>query len=404
MDIQIIISLIIVIGMILFLVYDRKKIQIHGWFPIFYLALYKTTFGLQAMEVPAKKFPRILQIIGVIGVITGITGMIYISYEIIRTTIQLFLQPTLAPGVMLVLPIKAKGIFYVPPLYLLISLIVIVLVHEYGHGVIARARNVPILGSGFAFIALIIPIIPAAFVEPDEKKLSKREPITQLSVSAAGPFFNILLSLLIIFLLGFELPGLIPHTITEKTALYDLGGRTTEMLTLTDLTITGVTTGSPAEQGGITIGEQLTKINGVPIENKEFTTILSTLQPEQTITITTKTKEHTITTGKRQDDATRGWIGVQFEPTTGFTTETIQKYGETGSNALLSIATLFTWIILLSLGIGLFNLLPIGPLDGGRILKTILETITPNNALKIHYYISAFFFVIIVANIVAGFV
>ena len=228
--------------------------------------------------------------------------------------------------------------------------------------------------------------------------------ITQLSVSAAGPFFNILLSLLLIFLLGFELPGLLPHTITEKTALFDLGGRTTEMLTLTELTITGVTTGSPAEIGGLKIGEQLTKINGVPIDSEQFATTLSTLQPEQTITITTKTQEHTILTKQRPDDTTRGWIGVQFEPTTGFTQKALNTYGETGSTILLSIATLVSWIILLSLGIGLFNLLPLGPLDGGRILKTILETITPNNATKIHYYISAFFFVIIVTNIVAGFV
>ena len=82
---------------------------------------------------------------------------------------MLFTKPAASSGVGLVLPFKAKGVFYVPFFYWIISIFVIAVVHEFSHGLIARANNIKVKSSGFAFLALLVPIIPAAFVEPDEK-------------------------------------------------------------------------------------------------------------------------------------------------------------------------------------------------------------------------------------------
>ena len=42
-------------------------------------------------------------------------------------------------------------------------------------------------------------------------------------------------------------------------------------------------------------------------------------------------------------------------------------------NAFIWFVGLLVWIYLLNLGIGLFNLLPLGPLDGGRMYLIALQ-------------------------------
>src|SRR3989338_644264 len=87
-------------------------------------------------------------------------------------------------------------------LHWIISLFIIAIIHEFSHGVIARVYNIKIKSSGFAFLGPI----PAAFVEPDEKKMEKSSAKAQLSILAAGSFSNILLALLVILILFFVSP------------------------------------------------------------------------------------------------------------------------------------------------------------------------------------------------------
>src|SRR3989338_5431196 len=121
--------------------------------------------------------------------------MILISYGLINNIYVIFTKPEATPGVGLVLPFKAKGVFFVPFFYWMISLFVIAIVHEFSHGLIARANNLKVKSSGFAFVGLIVPIIPAAFVEPDEKELRKRLHREQLNVFSSGPLSNVALGL-----------------------------------------------------------------------------------------------------------------------------------------------------------------------------------------------------------------
>ena len=70
------------------------------------------------------------------------------------------------------------------------------MVHEFSHGVVARAHNVEVKSSGFAVLGIVLPIIPAAFVEPNEDKLKKEDAIVQYSIFAAGPVSNIFLAII----------------------------------------------------------------------------------------------------------------------------------------------------------------------------------------------------------------
>lgn len=98
------------------------------------------------------------------------------------------------------------------------ALLIILVVHEGAHAVLARIAKIPILSSGLVLFG-VIPI--GAFVEPDEDKLKKLPQVPQTRVLAAGSTANFLTSLVfflafLIFVIGTttlalnEIPVLLP--------------------------------------------------------------------------------------------------------------------------------------------------------------------------------------------------
>jgi len=65
---------------------------------------------------------------------------------------------------------------------------------------------------------------------------------------------------------------------------------------------------------------------------------------------------------------------------------------------------LFTWIFILNLGVGAFNLLPIGPLDGGRMWKIVLDKYMKKGSASILRTLSYLMFIVIILNILLAFV
>ena len=265
----------IVVLLCLWMIFQKKKFVWKTWL-IFYFCMYPTKIGIKFMQKTAEKYRKILYWLGLIGIIIGYIGMIIITEEIIRGVYTLFTNPQLTIG--LVLPIKAKGVFYVPFIYWIISVLIVMIVHEGAHGVIAIVHKLKIKKTGIAFLGCIIPLIPAAFVEPDEKKLMKSSNLVKLSVYSAGPFANILL---------------------------------------------------------------------------------------------------------------------------GFILLPIYLYFPFGTNAVfLWLKNLIFWLSMLNIGVGLFNLLPLGPIDGGRMFQTALEKIMQQKkAVKIWKAVSYGLLIIVAGNI-----
>jgi len=84
--------------------------------------------------------------------------MVLISFELVRQLITALIQPSGAAAVALVLPFDSglKGTIAVPFFYWIISIFIIAVVHEFSHGIVARAHNIKIKSSGFAFLSIII--------------------------------------------------------------------------------------------------------------------------------------------------------------------------------------------------------------------------------------------------------
>tara|TARA_Y100000310_G_C20695243_1_gene825205 strand:- start:739 stop:1791 length:1053 start_codon:yes stop_codon:yes gene_type:complete len=350
--------------------------------------MYRTKFGLNAMDKWAGKFNKTMKYVGYLGIAIGFIGMIFLSFTLIQNLYNLFITPEAAPGVGLVLPFKAKGVFYVPFFYWIISIFIIALVHEFAHGIIARAHGIKVKSSGFAFLAVLVPIIPAAFVEPDEKILRKRPYKQQLSVFAAGPLANIILAFAV---LGLMIP--LVNGIVEKEGVEITGFIEDEKK-------------FPAEAAGIGAGEVVIEIDGSKISTtKNFIEIMEGKKPGTSIKLKTNRTSYNIVLTENPEDKNKGYLGVYVRQSSKIKESLKEKYGKYLLAGAMWVIGLFNWLVILNLGIGLFNLVPIGPLDGGRMLQLVLHKfLDKKKGDKVWYYISMTFLVIVLANIGFAFI
>jgi len=354
----------------------KDKFEVQG--KIF--ALYKTKLGLKLMDKLSKTSPRFLRFLGNLGILVGFLGMFLIFYILIKGTYNLvkgwLLHQAVVPTVAPVLP----GISIAPGLPILsfwhwiLAILIVAVIHEFSHGLLSRLHNVKIKSSGFAFLGPIL----AAFVEPDEKMLKKKNKKHQLSIFAAGPFSNIIFAFLILLITQFIFYP-INSSLTENTGLL----------------VSTVELDMPANLSGIQPGTLIKSIN-----NKETLTLDSFLNEIY------KTKEgSSITINTDKGNYRLVPVFIEGKPKLGVSLTESKDYKEVVPKYLQStlswIFELLFWLWIISLGIGLFNLLPLGPVDGGRMFLTSLLIFTnKKKAHKIWKIISIFCLTLIVINLI----
>jgi len=361
----------------------RKKIEVQKIiFPFLYFILYRSKWGLAWMDRIGPKYSRFWSFLFGLGVIIGFVAMVWICVELISSTLTLIFEPEAAPGIMPVLPIEVKAIkvVTVPFLYWIISIFVIALVHEFSHGIATRHIGVKVKSSGLAALCLLIPIIPAAFVEPDEKRILKMSTWKQMKVYAAGPLANILTALVVLILVAFVFTPILKPLMGES-----------------GVEISRLESEAPAEIAGLQKGDVIEKINGVSIVAvSNFSSLMDGTSPDDIIHLTTSRGEFNVTLSKSPMNASHGYLGV-------YPKQIFEAKGWLPQSAIPVIQWvlgLFTWLFILNVGIGVFNLLPVGPLDGGRMMHALC---TKYKTIKIYKFVSMFFFLLILVNIFAGF-
>lgn len=371
------ISLIVILALIVFT--NRKKLSFHRW-GIFYAAMYRTQAGISTMDKLARKYKRFWEVATpwIIGL--GFIGMALVTFDLTRSLIQV-LSGTITPTVGVVLPVKAKGVFYVPFFYWIISIFAILIIHEGMHGVMARAYGLKVKNSGLVILGAIIPLIPGAFVEPDEKKLVKASRKKQLAVYAAGPVANIATGL-VLMLLMFTV--ITPFTDT----FYSKDG----------VVVTNLMDGNPpAQQAGMIAGDKIVEINGQAIrETADFSNSLKDSLPGDTINVVTSNAVRDIELGENPTNK-KAWLGVYVDQPL--------KAPTWATHVVLWLKDLIFWMYLLSLGVGLFNLIPLGPVDGGRMFLTTLQGIIhEKHANTVWKSVSFAILAVLITNVVLAFV
>lgn len=339
------------IAVIIVIYVNRKKFDFQG-----IIALYRTKLGLSLMDKWAKKYREWIKLVSLIGIGVGYTGLILSVIMVFVAAINMVREPTALDGSPIVLPgvpiAGMEGVTF-PLLTGILSLFVIIVVHEFSHGVVSRAYNVKVKSSGIVFFGPIL----GAFVEPDEKKLGKDNDVVAYSVFAAGPFSNVLLTIVILLISSFIF-----------TPLADSMSQPSGVSFIVD-------EGMPADLAGITDDTVIREVDGQEVRNlTAFLEVLQDVRPEQKITMSSDTRDYEVTTTEHPQNSSRGYVGVKFSM--------FKRHNQRESksdNPIFFITYQFLdwlskkfgllwWIWFISINIAIINLFPIFITDGARML------------------------------------
>ena len=357
------------LGAALFVYLNRKKFD----FQLKIIALYRAKWGIKLMDRMASRFRELIKLMGYISIGVGFVGMAVMVvglFYFLYLTLTLPNSPaTIAP----VLPgVEIPGVpFKLPLIEGILAIFIVATIHEFAHGVVARAHDVKIKNTG---VGMFGPVF-IAFVEPDEKELSKKSDVVNYSIFAAGPVSNF-------FLFGIVFMAMFFVVAPLQDSLYPNQG----------ISIVSVGEGTPAEAAGLEKGAVYSMINDEPVmDTEELRNRLEHLRPGDRITVGNDTHEIPVTLGEHPADSSTPYLGINLQDN--------REGGSGFSFSVLSwIGSFLTLVALLSLGIGLGNLIPLGPIDGGRMMQQALQKIKgKDSGNRILVKMSIFLLVLILA-------
>jgi membrane-associated protease RseP (regulator of RpoE activity) len=311
-----------------------------------------------------------------VGIVVAFGAMAFITWTLISTLPTVFEAPAVSviiPGV----DIPGSQI-YVPFFYGLIALATVLIVHEFSHGIQSVGEKIPIKSIGL----LLFIIIPGAFVEPDEEKLKAAKRMSRLRVYAAGSIANVSLAVIALLLVSL-LAGGIPQFFEED-----------------GIAIDRVVPDSPSD-GILKDGMVLEAINDQKINDSEsYVDIIGSYSPGDNVSVQTDQGTYHVTLGKNPNNESVGFFGIQANKHFEMVNDSLGPIPW----ILFELIELFQWVAMLNLGIGLFNLLPIKPLDGGYMLEILLSyKLSEEHYKPLVNALSAVLAMVIVFSIVAGF-
>lgn len=251
--------------------------------------------------------------------------------------------------------------------YFLLAVPIVLVMHEGAHGIVATLEKIKIKTGGFAvFIALF-----AGFVEPDEEEFAKAKKISRLRVIGAGATSNVIFSFVIAGLLLFN-PSfalIMPDGIRNVLYSEPLG-----------VPIISVEPGSGAEKAGLQKDDIITGINGVHIAlPQDFSKVQ--LKPGDTATVTLtrsgQTLQIPVITTPSKDDPQKGMLGIMRAALPSYQ-PVVPYYIHWSPEVFMFLL----WLWMLSFFIGIFNMLPLPILDGGKFVHSIIEKKMSEKALK----------------------
>ena len=312
-----------------------------------------------------------------VGIVVAFAAMIFITWTLISSLPSVFE----APAVSIVIPgVDMPGSsIYVPFFYGLIALASVLIVHEFSHGIRAVGEKISIKSIGL----LLFIILPGAFVEPDEDELKNAKRSSRLRVYAAGSIANISLAIIAILLVSLISMG-IPHYFAED-----------------GIAIDRVVSDSPSD-GILKGGMVLEAIDNHKITDAEsYSNIVSSFKPGDNITVQTDQGSYSIILGKNPNNDSVGFFGIQANKHFKLIDDSLGPIPW----VLFELLDLFQWVFMLNLGIGLFNLLPLKPLDGGYMLEILLSYKLSENQYKpIVNALSGVMAMIIIFSLIIGFI
>ena len=340
---------------VILIVAKSLKLEKHGFTIKAYSLTYKNSQVQSVLSKMLTRTRRGIRVFADVSVIAGFLMMGFAFWFLISNISNFFVKPTefaeltvLIPGVTLT---SASAI-----LYFLLSIPIVLVVHEGAHGIVASLEKIRIKTGGFAiFIALF-----AGFVEPDEKEFDNAKKISRLRVIGAGATANVIFAFALgaILLTNPLFAMILPDPLLEW--FYDEPD---------GVLILSIIEGSGAEKAGLQTDDVITGIEGVPIITPlDFQKV--DLKPGETVTVTVNRDgqqlEFPVEIMPSPDDPDKGLVGIMrdnafYKPVYNFIEWDPQ------------VSMFLLWLWMISFFIGIINMLPLPILDGGKFIYSIIE-------------------------------
>ena len=324
-----------------------------------------------------------------VSVIAGFLMMGFAFWFLLNNVLNYFVEPSefaeltvLIPGVTLTSSASIA--------YFLLSIPIVLVIHEGAHGIVATLEKIKIKTGGFAiFIALF-----AGFVEPDEEEFDKAKKISKLRVIGAGATSNVLFSFALgaILLTNPLFAIIVPEPI--------LGWMYEEP---DGVLILSIIEGSGAEKAGLLPNDIITAVNEIDVKTAlDFQK--ANIVPGDTVNVSIlrsgELLEFPVVIMPSEDDPERGLIGIMRD--NSFAYKPVYNFIE-WNNPSVSMFLLWLWMI--SFFIGIINMLPLPILDGGKFIHSIIDKKISDKAVNsLMLGIYAFTFVLFALNIALSYI
>lgn len=429
----------------LFLIKNRKKLIVES--KIF--LLYKTRVGIKFITWITKKLSPIMPLLTWCSISMGFILMIVMIFLLVQVTIMMIQLPIAIsiPPIMPLLPYLPQAIdSNFPPFYFIhwiVAIVFLATTHEAAHGIFSTYFNIKIKSTGFGFLGPFL----AAFVEPDEKTLRKRNAKQQLSILAAGSFSNFIFGIIFILLLQlFFVLSYSPAGIGNYVLMYGTVNLS-DINTIGDYSVENFLDLSEQEMSSIEhplvintedkkyyltpdLIKELAKSKNLieekqiiiafedtpayhanlsggilKIDDREIKNIndvndeLSEHEPGEKIEIVTTEKNYEIILAEHPQEEDKGYLGIGFPQTSSilsgigspFFDPYVHVEPKFNPELLKFIENFFLWFIIIFFGVALFNMLPFGFLDGGRFIYVFAFALTKSEkkATKIFRFFSS---------------
>ena len=339
------------------------KLEKYGFELKAYSLIYKNKSVNDVLIKVLGRTKRGIKVFADLSVIAGFLMMGFAFYFLLNNVSNYFVAPdgfseltVLIPGVTLT---SAPAITY-----FLLSIPIVLVMHEGAHGIVAALEKIKIKTGGFAiFIALF-----AGFVEPDEEEFEKAKKISKLRVIGAGATSNVLFA---IVLGAIMLTNPIFGMVLESIPLFGDVILNTFYELSQGVLILSIMENSGAEQAGLLENDIITSVNGIPIGG---TGAFPSLSPGDTANVFVlrdgQPLDFELEIMPSPDDPERGLIGIMRDNSFAYTP--VMNFID-WSNVGEDVHMFLLWLWMISFFIGIINMLPLPILDGGKFIHIIID-------------------------------
>ena len=380
---------------VIIVVAKALKLEKYGFELKAYSLVYKNKSVNDVLIKVLGRTKRGIKVFANLSVVAGFLMMGFAFYFLLNNVSNYFVAPdgfseltVLIPGVTLT---SAPAITY-----FLLSIPIVLVMHEGAHGIVAALEKIKIKTGGFAiFIALF-----AGFVEPDEEDFEKAKKISKLRVIGAGATSNVLFA---IVLGAIMLTNPIFGMVLESIPLFGEVILNTFYELSQGVLILSIMENSGAEQAGLLANDIITTINDVQIYGPAD---FPTLNPGEMASVTVLRDGQVLEFGlevmSSPDDPERGLIGIMRDNSIPYTP--VMNFID-WTSVDFNISMFLLWLWMISFFIGIINMLPLPILDGGKFLHIIIDKRFSDKAVNgIMWGIYGFTLALFVLNIALSYI